>query len=67
MESQMIVIVPGAARRARSQRSRRRARCRPSLHNYRRALARRFGIGGSFRPAHMLDAIARELIAARVA
>jgi hypothetical protein len=63
----MIIIFPSAERSARSQHTRRRARCRPSLHSYRRALARRFGIRGAFRPAHMLDTIARELLAARVA
>jgi hypothetical protein len=63
----MIVMFPGAERSARSQYSRRRAHCRPSLHSYRRALARRFGMAGASRPACVLDAIARELIAARVA
>ncbi|NNJ12564.1 hypothetical protein EKD04_019750 [Chloroflexales bacterium ZM16-3] len=63
----MILYFPGAERPARSQHSRRRAHCRPSLHTYRRALARRFGLCGASRPARVLDTIARELLAARVA
>lgn len=64
----MIILFPGVEQRPmRSQHSRRRAHCPPSLHTYRRALARRFGLCGASRPATVLDTIARELIAARVA
>jgi hypothetical protein len=63
----MILYFPGAERPARSQHSRRRAYCPPSLHSYRRALVRRFGLCEASRPACVLDALARELRAARVA
>jgi hypothetical protein len=63
----MIILFPGVERPGRSQHTRRRAHCRPSLHNYRRALARRFGFCVASRPACVLDTIARELLAARVA
>lgn len=38
-----------------------------SLHVYRRALARRFGLPTGDRPACVLDALARALLSARVA
>lgn len=38
-----------------------------SLHVYRRALVRRFGLPAGARPAHVLDALARALRRARVA
>lgn len=37
-----------------------------SLHVYRRALARRFGLPAGERPARFLDTIARALLKARV-
>lgn len=37
-----------------------------SLHVYRRALARRFGLPAGERPARLLDSIARALLAARI-
>lgn len=47
---------------------RRRSSFAPSsLHVYRRALARRFGISCGGRPAVILDALARTLLDARVA
>ncbi|HMQ31287.1 MAG TPA: hypothetical protein PKD53_11195 [Chloroflexaceae bacterium] len=38
-----------------------------SLHVYRRALARRFGLTAGARPAGALDTLARALLRARVA
>jgi hypothetical protein len=67
LETSVIIFFPGVERPGRSQHRRRRAHCRPSLHNYRRALARRFGLCGTSRPACVLDTLARELLAARVA
>jgi hypothetical protein len=50
------------------QHSRRRAHSPRSLHIYRRALLRRLGVSSSgTRPACVMDAIARELLAARIA
>jgi hypothetical protein len=48
----------------------RRRRCSfapASLHVYRRALIRRIGLPSSRRPACILDAVARSLLAARLA
>ncbi|GAB4441946.1 MAG: hypothetical protein OHK0015_39860 [Chloroflexi bacterium OHK40] len=48
--------------------NRRRCNFAPySLHVYRRALIRRFGLPSGGRPAHVLDKVARSLLRARVA
>lgn len=46
---------------------RRRGFAPASLHVYRRALARRFGLAPGARPAQVLDTVARAVLSARVA
>jgi hypothetical protein len=63
----MIIQFPGVTRPARAQHSRRRAQTPRSVHTYRRALLRRMGMCcAADRPAIYIDALAREILAARV-
>jgi hypothetical protein len=62
----MIIQFPGIAK-ARTRSERRRAHSPRSVHTYRRALLRRMGLCcAADRPATFVDALARELLAARI-
>lgn len=66
--SQMQIIQLRPAQRRHHHTNRRRCRFAPSsLHVYRRALVRRFGLPEGKRPAAVLDTLARALLRARVA